>query len=293
MEIDRERDQERDRMARRLSRAAELIHSVNYYADEINRLVDDGFRGWWHSYLAYRSAPLGPVGAPVVTATFYNFAPRMVERAVPGVWTIMSPERVLARRNELVEAALTRIFADGGHDDLIAEGADLAQTAVANLEPGARPLSAAVAGLRWPDGPAMRLWHACTIWREYRGDSHNIALAAAGVDGLECHLLMAAAGHGNQATISAIRGWTAEEWSAAAERLQARDLIDGDGGYTAEGDRFRTEIERSTDRLCGRPVETLGMTGSSRLYEIIGELGAHLTEAGEVPGVWPPPGVRR
>lgn len=290
--------EETDRLTRRLSRVAELLHGVNYYAPEINRLADDGFNGWWHAYLAYRSAPMGPVQAPVVTATFYNFAPAMVERAIPGVWEIMTPEEVLARRDELVAEALDRIFADTadsgpGHGAIIAEAADLVREAVGDLPPQGRVLSAALGRLPWPDRPIMGLWHGCTIWREFRGDGHNIALAAAEIDGVESHLLMAAHGHGNQQTITGIRGWTDEEWMAAAQRLRGRGLLDEHGRYTEHGRSFRSEVERRTDRLSAAPVLNLGMARASRLHELLGVLGAHLTETGEVPGVWPPPAVRK
>src|SRR5262245_65941192 len=83
--------------ARRLARVVEPFHSVTYYAPEILQLADDGYRGWWHAYFAYRPAPLGAVGAPVVTAVFYNFAPRMVERALPSVWELQPPTAVIER----------------------------------------------------------------------------------------------------------------------------------------------------------------------------------------------------
>ena len=47
-------------------------------------LSEAGLRGFWMGYFAARSAPMGPVAAPVVTATFFNFNPMMVERALPG-----------------------------------------------------------------------------------------------------------------------------------------------------------------------------------------------------------------
>ncbi len=284
-------DQQRLAMTRRLARAIDLIHSVNYYTAEINRFRDDGFRGWWHAYLAYRPAPLGPVPAAVVTAAFFNFAPRMIERAVPGVWDIMSPADVLARRFDLVDEAFERIFADGNHDDAIAEAADLAEAAVRNLDPGVRVLSAAMAAQPWPERPAMRLWHAATIWREYRGDSHNIALAAAEIDGLESHLLMAAHGRGNQRTITGIRGWTEEEWADASGRLQGRGILSADGSYTDAGRAFRSGIEASTDELAARPLSTLGSERAARLQDLLETVTADLLESGAVPGVWPPPTV--
>ncbi len=287
-----------DRLVRRLSRSVEAIHTVSYYTPEINRMTEYGFRGWWHAYFAYRAAPMGPVTAPVVVATFYNFAPRMVERAVPGVWEILTPTEVLARRDGLVAQAFDRIWGPSGPPgalgEAVAEAADLAREAMADIEVEARPLAAAHQALAWPDGPsAMVLWHACTIWREYRGDGHNLALAAAGIDGLEAHLLMAAHGRGNQATITGIRGWTPEEWAAALERLRGRGILDEAGDYTDGGRRFRSDIEAATDDLCARPVATLGRDRSARLDELLGAITAALLEADVVPGVWPPPNVVR
>ncbi|MEM9565229.1 MAG: hypothetical protein AAGA93_21585 [Actinomycetota bacterium] len=282
------------RPVRRLARQVEAIHTVAYYSPEIGRLTDDGYRGWWHAYFAYRAAPMGPVPASVVTATFYNFAPRMVERAVPGVWGILTPAEILARRNELVAEALGRIWADGRLDAELAEAAELSARAVAAIEIEARPLAAAHAELPWPDGsPALRLWHACTIWREYRGDGHNLALAAAGVDGLESHLLMAAHGHGNQATITGIRGWTDEEWAAAGERLTSRGILVADGTYTDAGRRFRSDVEGATDERSAGPLDRLEPDEVARLQDLLGVITADLLECGAVPGVWPPPNVRR
>ena len=281
------------RMTRRLARVAELMHTVNYYTEEINRFRDDGFRGWWHAYMAYRSAPLGPVDAPVVTAAFYNFAPRMIERAVPGVWEIMAPDQVLVRRTELVAEALDRIYGDGRFDQQLAEAAELTAVAIEDLEVGARPLTAALSALARPEDTALALWQDCTVLREYRGDGHNIALATAGIDGLESHLFMSAAGHGNQPTITGIRGWTEDEWQAAKARLQGRGLLDAEGGFTAEGDRFRAEIEVTTDRLSSQPLENLGMERAERLFTLLVELTDYLRETGEVAGMWPPPATLR
>jgi hypothetical protein len=281
-----------DRLIRRLSRTVEAVHTLSYYTPEISQLTDDGFRGWWHAYFAYRAAPMGPVPAPVVTAAFYNFAPRMVERAVPGVWDIMAPEAILARRQELVVAAIDRIWGDGRLAAVLGEAAELADVAVSDLAAEARPLAAAHAALPRPDGSAgLRLWHACTIWREYRGDGHNIALAAAGIDALESHLLMAAHGRGNQATITGIRGWTEDEWAAAQNRLQDRGILAADGSYTDHGRAFRSEIEAATDELSGRPVANLGPDRANRLQELLEAVTADLLESGAVPGVWPPPTV--
>lgn len=281
-----------ERLVRRLSRSAEAIHTLTYYCPEISRMTEEGFRGWWHAYFAYRSAPLGEVDAPLVTAVFYNFAPRMVARAVPGVWRIMAPARVLDRRLELVGDAVERIWGDGRLDAVLGEAADLARAAMADIETEGRPLAAAHAALDWPAGPpGLVLWHACTVWREYRGDAHNIALAASGIDGIEAHLLMAAHGRGNQATITSIRGWTPEEWAGARSRLVRRDILRPDGSYTEAGRALRAGIEAITDDLCSRPVATVGADRAARLAELLATVAADLLQSGAVPGTWPPPTV--
>ena len=97
-------------LVRRFARAAEPLHSCGYYAQEITQFTDLGYRGWWHAYFAYRSAPLGAASAAEVTDTFYNFAPRMVERAVPNCWSILDPQETRGKHLEFLEAALGRIF---------------------------------------------------------------------------------------------------------------------------------------------------------------------------------------
>ena len=98
--------------ARQLSKTFEPYHAIAYYCPEVAAFTDAGFRGWWHAYFAYRSAPLGVVPAPVVAAAFYNFAPRMVARALPGAWAILAPEDVLALRLEVVDRALRRVLGE-------------------------------------------------------------------------------------------------------------------------------------------------------------------------------------
>lgn len=279
--------------ARALARVVEPIHAVAYYTPEINGFRDDGFRGWWHAYMAYRPAPMGAVTASTAIAALYNFAPPMVERAIPAVWDIMSPDRVIARRDELVGAAFDRLLADSSVQAEVAEAAELARAACDHLPVEARPLFASHAALPWPTDPAMVLWHACTLLREFRGDNHNLVLAAHGVDGVECHVLMAAHGHGNQPTLEGIRGWTRDEWLAAVGRLGDRGWVADDGSYTDAGRAARVAIERETDALSSTAVTTLGTADVERLITLGGTISAFLIESGAGAGVWPPPGVMK
>ena len=116
----------------------------------------------------------GPVPAEVVIATFYNFAPRMIQRAVPAVWEVMSPAKAIELRDRAVDQALRRLLAGHLHDLELAEAAHLARESIEGCEPGIRVLYAAHAALPWQQEPHRMLWHACTLLREHRGDSHII-----------------------------------------------------------------------------------------------------------------------
>jgi hypothetical protein len=276
---------------RRLARAAEAVHTLAYYTPEIQRFGDDGFSGWWHAYFAYRSAPMGPVPASVVTATFYNFAPRMIQRAVPGCWDIMSPAEVRTRQLELVDKAVSRSLAGYPAQADIGRAAELLRSSAAALPIGARPLYASWAGEPWPGSDLMDLWHGCTLLREFRFDGHNIALVARDLDPTECHLMMTSHGFGNAETIQRIRGWSADEWDAAHLRLIDRGLLDPDGAQTEAGQTSRRAVERHTDLLAYPMEAALGPEHADELASVIERIGEYLKSSGEVHGVWPPPTV--
>ncbi|MGI9613702.1 MAG: SCO6745 family protein [Acidimicrobiales bacterium] len=282
-----------DSTARALARVAEPFHAVSYYSRECADWSEAGYKGWWHAYFAYRPAPMGAVTAPTVTAAFYNFAPRMVERAVPGVWDIHSPAEATAIRLERVEAALGRIFGTAESTRQAASEALELIRPVGDAPGVARPVYAGYADLEWPSDPILGLWHGCTLLREYRGDSHNIALADAEVDGVACHVLMVGRGHGNRPTITAIRGWTDEEWAVAVDDLRGRGWIDADGALTEAGNIARKGIEQATDRLMGDPVKRLGEDGTARLIELVRPMVDQLANNGEVSGRWPPEHVMK
>ena len=70
----------------------EPIHAVTYFAPEARSAYEQaGLRGFWRGYFAGRAAPLGAASAAVVTASFFNFAPAFVARAIPGVWELITP----------------------------------------------------------------------------------------------------------------------------------------------------------------------------------------------------------
>jgi len=273
---------------RDLARVFTPFHNVSYYAPEMQAFVEAGMRGWWMAYFAYRAAPMGAVPAEVVIATFYNFAPRMIRRAVPEVWRVMRPAAAMALRDQCVDRALQRLLADRCNDAALAEAARLARASIEGCDPGARVLYAAHTALPWPHEPHRMLWHASTLLREHRGDSHILALAAAEVDDVQAHILMAARGQGTKATILPLRGWTSEEWDDGVARLVDRGWLHPDGTYTAQGAQNRREIEAQTDRLTHEPFRRLGPERAQRLIDLMQPYVEQLYSGG-IATQWPPP----
>jgi hypothetical protein len=266
----------------RAHRAIDPLHSHMYFAPETDeRLAALGLRPGRMVYFAGRAAAMGPVGAGLVTATFYNFSPSLVAHMIPRAWTLASPEQVLAARLDAARASLTRLLGEGAAESPeVAELAGLLREACAALTPEGRPLYAGHADLPWPEEPLLRLWHGATLLREHRGDGHIAALLHAGLSGLEALITHSATGRGfTEAAAKATRGWKDEEWSAACAALADRGLLDDDG-LTAEGEELRVRIEMHTDALAADPWLSLGAEATARVVELGKGLSRRLVDGG-------------
>jgi hypothetical protein len=271
---------------RRCYNALNPLHSVAYFAPEYDdELGALGIQRGSMAYFAGRAAPLGPVGAGVVTATFYNFSHTHVARAIPAAWEIASPGAVLDARLRAAGSALTRLLGPAViASPELAEAAALALRATEACSREARPLYAANADLPVPEQPHLALWHAATLLREHRGDGHLTALTTAGLDGLEALVTHSATGKGfTPRFFQSSRGWTAEQWSAAQDRLRKRGLLDDAGELTADGVALRREIEAVTDRLDRAPYEHLGAAGVERLTALAGGFAQAVIAGGGFP----------
>lgn len=264
---------------RRLWQIVEPYHALTYFAPECHAaFAQAGLRGFWRGYFAGRAAPMGAVGAGPVTASFYGFAPSFVERAVPEIWSMITPAAAVEARLRGIDAAVREAF--GGVPD-VGEAARQLREAVGSCSAPGRPLFAANAGLEWPDEPHLELWHAATLLREHRGDGHVVALVAAGLDPCEAHLTQVLAAGAGLGSIAPYRGWTDEDWDAAAARLRDRGLMQ-DGALTAAGTDLRRSVESETDRLAAAPAETLGARGVDELCERLLPVAAALA-GGTIP----------
>lgn len=256
--------------ARRAWMTFEPLHALVYFAPEKKPAYERaGLKGGWMGYFASRAAAMGPVSAEVVQATFFNFHPAMVARAIPDAWRLSSPERVLEARLEAMDGAYRRALGDRIDDPELPEAVGLLREAIGHCSIAGRALFAAHAALPWPGQPHLALWHGCTLLREHRGDGHVAALTAAGLDGCEAHVTVVAGGGVPVDALQPFRGWSNEEWAGALDRLRDRGLVDAKGTLTDEGHRVRGWIEQTTDRLALEPWDGLGPGRSERLLEIL------------------------
>ncbi|MBV9100521.1 MAG: hypothetical protein JOZ46_04260 [Candidatus Dormibacteraeota bacterium] len=268
--------------ARRAWTLYEPIHAIVYFAPEsLERYREIGLRGGWMGYFASRSAAMGAVGPEVVIATFHNFAPPMVRRALPDAWQFSTPERVLQARVDVVDSALRRLWGEDASGDDVAYAAGVLLDMAMGLHRDGRPLFAAHAALEVPSAPHIALWHACTLLREHRFDGHVAALTVHDVSGLEAHVVRVAAGDSVDAvTMRRFRGWTDEDWNAAADRLRDRGILDRNDGLTEKGHELLAGVEGVTDRLAAPPWDELDAAARGRILDVLLGLAQRL----EAPG---------
>ena len=274
---------------RRLWHGLEPIHAVTYFAPAcLDSFNQAGLAGFWMGYFAGRAAPMGPVGPAIVEATFYNFAPGRIRRAIPDAWGRATPEAILGARSEGAAIALRQ--ADPRLEAMARRLVPLLEPAARAARCPGRVLAAANQALDLPEDPVARLWQLTTTLREHRGDGHVAALVAHGIDGCEAHVLLAAADGLPPELFRTSRGWTEDDWAAASDRLAGRGLLDidddidegaGTARLTLEGATLRAVIEDQTDQAAAQPYRD-GLTdaGLELLLTLAPAAGRAVTDAG-------------
>jgi hypothetical protein len=274
--------------ARRLWATLETLHDVTYFAAGVRPAgIALGLRGFWMTYFAFRAAPLGPVPAAAVIASFGGFHPAMVAKALPDAWSRTTPEACIQARAAVSTAALR----EAGVDPRACErAAGLLGPVAAAADPTGRPLFAANAALPPPGDAVGRLWQLATTLREHRGDGHIAALVTAGISGLEAHLLQVADGRFPDAVIRQARGWTEAEWAAAAQTLRDRDLLTAGPvpELTPAGRAVLAEIESRTDeRAWTGGLAPLGEHGAGEVIALLQPSVRAVVASGIMPEVNP------
>ena len=160
-------------MARALWRRLEAIHAVTYFApgtESALALPDTAASGWATSPSGRHHS--APSGQSVVTATFYNFSPWRVAKAVPDAWTSPCPRSRCEARAAGSTAALRRAFDGADIESELATAAELAGRrgavgAASTVDHCSPPTPRSVAG-----GSARRALARRDALREHRGDGH-------------------------------------------------------------------------------------------------------------------------
>jgi hypothetical protein len=255
----------------------EPLHAITYFAPEAQQaFVDAGLRGFWRGYFAGRAAPLGAVEPGVVTATFFGFHPSFVERSLPDIWGMCSPEAALQARLAGVDAAWQAHLGDIDRAKL-RRAAHIARSACESVAGDRRPLFAANEALDWPDEPHLALWHATTLLREHRGDGHIAALTVHGLGPCEAHLLRLGRSGESVETLTASRGWVEADWIAALGRLAERELVDETGQLAELGIAIHDTVEELTDELARRPVVAI-QAELAELANVLGPIAGTLAD---------------
>lgn len=268
-------------VSRQMLRTMEPYHGMIYFVPEALEAYERiGLTGRRMGYFASRAAPLGPVPAEVVIATFFNFHPALVRKSIPAAWDLSEPAVIVGTRLRAADAALRRMLGAAVSGPEMAEAAALAQRAALACVTEGRPLFAAHAAVQWPDDPHLVLWHAQTLLRECRGDAHIAALVCEGVSAPEALVMHGATGDVPSAVLQASRAWPDDEWRATVEQLRARGWLTADGSLTDAGRASRQWVEDRTDDAMLGVWSELGEAECRRLRELVRPFSRQVVEQG-------------
>jgi hypothetical protein len=270
-----------NRVARRLGSVLEPIAGQVYFSPECHAnyealgfdpsprrskgvALPDG-----SAYFTSRGSLMGQVAGEVVAAAFSVFNPEIVVPLVELGWTRTDAKTIGAARDDGAIAQLRRLLGDAPAG--VDRARELLARAVTPLRPEGRPLYAGVASQTMPGDALGAVWRMADMLREFRGDSHTTAWVSAGFDATEIGLLTELYWGLPMRSYSRTRGWSAEQFDAAHDRLRARGLVD-QTGFTEAGRAAREEIEIRTDAQMESSVGALG-DDIEELFAIMGPWG--------------------
>ena len=184
------------------------------------------------------------------------------------------------------EATVASLRAALGVDDPSKE-ADLLAAAAESAEGAGRPLFSGLLQRGRPSDPVHRLWWACDLVREHRGDSHVAAANLACLGPVEMNVLTELWVGMPLLSYTATRGWSPEAMQQAVDGLTARGCINGEQ-LTESGRALRASIEADTDAQEHSIVDALG----DRVNEVCAQLEQWSTRCIEA-GAFPPDILKR
>jgi len=263
----------------RLADIVTKLHVFIYFCSEAPEEYEKvGLKGW-SGYFASRTAAMGPLSTEMVIATFYNFSPGRVSRAMEGVWDNVAAEDAQAARWTAAGRVLAKA-APAISPEEIAEATESMQRAVDGLRWSGRPMAAGNYAVldACGDDPLVRLWQLATIVREWRGDTHIGLLIAEPLSGVECSVVSYARDQG-KGIVKGSRSWPEEEWDAALASLKGRGLLASEEALTDEGRTWRNDLEHRTNELCAEIWANHDDAEVNRLGDLLQKLNDGLNQA--------------
>ena len=239
--------------ARRLRDACEPLAMHGLWNRHTNERLAALGLDFLTGYVWGRAASLGEPSPPVVAAVFAWFEPNLVAGLYETARSAVPRERLLAARDAATAESLAEVLA--GDDPT--EVADLLADAVQGADGTGRPLFSGLRGRGRPADPFQRLWWACDLVREHRGDSHVAVANAAGLGPVEMNVLTECWLGMPLLSYTATRGWPEAAMRAAVDGLEARGWL-RDGALTEAGRTARAGIEDRTDAAEQAIVAALG-----------------------------------
>jgi hypothetical protein len=263
--------------ARRLRDACEPIAMHAVWSRVTNERLAGLGLDFLTSYVGGRGAFLGDTGGAVVAAAFAWFEPGLVAGLWDAARSAVPLDQLAAARDEATVDSLRSVLA--GED--VSTAADLLADAATPADGMGRPLFSGLRAAGRPEDPLHRLWWACGLVREHRGDSHVAAAAAAGLSAVEMNIATELWIGMPLLSYTGTRGWSPEAMQAGIGRLERRGWLRG-GALTEEGRAARYGLEHATDDQEQSITDALG----DRLDDLCDRLnvwGERCIEAGSFP----------
>ncbi len=233
-----------DSPARRLRDAIEPIAMHSVWSRSVNEAQATLGLDFMTGYVMGRASLMGRPEAGVVSAAFAVFEPNLVEGVYNAARQACDRDELWAVRTSSTIASLTDVLS--GID--VTSVADALHDSLMSAPAIGRPLFGGLVSQRWPTGPIGRLWRACELIREHRGDSHILVCAASGLTAVQMNILTELWVGMPLGSYTSTRGWDPDTIDTATETLRIAGWLEGDQ-LTDTGRKLRDTIENTTDRL--------------------------------------------
>lgn len=230
--------------ARRLRDAVEPIAMHDVWSRHVNEQMAGHGLDFLSSYVGGRASVLGEPRPEVVAAAFAWFEPALVAACYDAARAALPVGQLPALRDTAVAESLREVLGDA---EEVAAAADRLAEAAAGLSTAGRPLYAGLLAKGRPADDWQRLWWACDLAREHRGDSHVMAAGGAGLGPVEMNVLTELWLGMPLGSYTATRGWPPERVAAASDRLREEGLLASDD-LTDSGRALRELVEAPTCR---------------------------------------------